>query len=70
MVILPVNEITPDLSGGDFETLETCCVNEVYISKKFWCTATIEVRVYPIVFKIDSRAACNVIVLPQFKKLV
>lgn len=36
---------------------------------KCWYTATIEVRVYPIVFKIDTRAACNVIGLAQCKKL-
>lgn len=65
----PISDITPDLSEGDFETLETFCLNEVYISRKFWYTATIEVRVYPIVFKIDTGAACNVIEIPQFKKL-
>lgn len=57
------------MSDGDFETLETFCVNEVYISKKYWYTATIKVRVHPIVFKIDTGAAFNVIWIPQFRKL-
>lgn len=31
----PINEINPNLCDGDFETLETLWVDEVYSSKKF-----------------------------------
>lgn len=44
-------------------------VDDVYSLRTFWCrsTAAFEVRGYPVAFKVHFGAACNILVVINFK---